>query len=478
MLELAPTSRFHGPIALMIAIAVCALCGCGSSPPPTPVGAADVTVQALTSKSVASMKLTVQSPTALATPQRIPLLVTANHFAAVVKNLPVAGDYLFSAEAFDVNNVVFAHGMVGSVTIRKGETAKIILYVNEVKEPPPFSNSAPVIDAMTLSTTSVARGGQVQLVATAHDPDQGQTATLSFTWLSSAGCGTIVPASSQVGTDLDHPSTSSATWTAPQVNGKCEVTVTVKDIIGLANAVSVPIWVGIEATQTSTATVTISFNSAPIISGFTADPSQISATGETIGVVSVVANDPDSDALTYAWTLPTDSPCTVAFASPDQPVTGFDITGMAADATSCTFLVAVGDGTWPGTAIPRNAATAGLTLAVPAPVVVQSPPVFGIAYQSDDIVASGSVINLAAFVSDPSGGALNFSWASSLAPDPVVATPDSLGLDPAFSTVATWTAPDGTENSASAIIITLTAASSVSGFTTSYGFTLVPGNLQ
>jgi len=52
--------------------------------------------------------------------------------------------------------------------------------------------------------------------------------------------------------------------------------------------------------------------------------------------------------------------------------------------------VAVSDGYWPGTSFVKNVSTASLTLAATHPVVAQTPPVFGIAYQSRDIATAGA----------------------------------------------------------------------------------------
>jgi hypothetical protein len=362
------------------------------------------------------------------------------------------------------------------VVISKGKTARVIIYLNDMSERPSFSNSSPVIHAIALSTNSVAPGGSVALTATAHDPDPGQTATLAFSWVPATACGTISDAKTAPGTDAAHPSQSRATWTAPQTDGPCTITLTVEDILNLANSASFDVTVTSSERGVGSAGVSFAFNQAPSILGFTVDPAQVSIDGETSGVVAVVATDPESDLLSYAWSIPADSPCAVEFAFPDQSSTTFTIHSTAVGAASCTFLVAVSDGVWPGTTFIRNVSTASLTLAITHRVVVRTPPVFGIAYQSTTSASGGDVVALGAIASDPAGGKLSFAWSASFGSAPDAADPVSLGLDAAFNTGATWTVPDGAEDATSDLVVSVIATSSASNLQSSFNFSLAPAN--
>jgi hypothetical protein len=394
----------------------------------------------------------------------------SEQFQAVINQLPVANDYLFTAEALDDRGTVMAHGVATRVAISMGNTAKIIIYLNTTVQPTPYQNATPLIDSITLSADSVLPGGEVRLAATAHDPDFGQTATLLFTWLPAAGCGSISDATMVPGNAADHPSLSQATWTAPQTLGDCKITIGVTDIMHLSNSASFTITVA--NLDTTSATVVAVFNEAPSILGITVEPAQISASGPTRGVLEVLATDPEDDALTYAWTVPGDSPCTVDFASPDHASTPFTISATTADAASCTFLVAVSDGAWPDSPFPRNKSTASLTLAITQALVVNLPPVFGVGYQSESSFASGTVVTFGAIATDPAGGILTFVWSSSLGEPPAATDPQSVNLDPAFTTASTWTVPPDAENSKGDVVVSVTAISSKTALQSSFSFVL------
>ena len=464
------------PALSALLIVASSFLACGSPPPNPAKGSADITVHALTAKAPTAVKLTVQCPGVLPTPLRIPLTEKGGQFSAIVNNLPIADDYLFTAEAFDIVGNLLSHGVAAGVIIGKGKTAKVIIYLNDLVQPPPFTNSGPLFDSITLSASSVLPGGNVSLSATAHDPDVGQTATLVFTWVPAAGCGAIAGANTVPGTGPEHPSGSRATWVAPQVLGDCQVTLTVKDSLGLGNSANFTVTVASDVNGTGSASVVAVFNGAPSILGITADPAQISSDSATSGVLAVEATDPEDDPLTYAWTSPADSPCTIDFGTPNEAATTFAISAKTTDATSCTFLVAVSDGVWPDTTFVRNTSTASLTLAITHVLVVRLPPVFGIAYQSEDIAMGGAQVMFGAIAADPSGGTLTFDWSASAGSTPAAADPKALELDPAFVTSSTWTVPTDAENAMTNLVVAVTATSSVTTLQSSFTFSLVPAN--
>ena len=464
-------SRILAAVALLIALGASPFLACQSSSSAS--GGAEVTAHALTALPVVEVRLTVQSSSALSSPMKVVLAAKGDQFSAVLSNLAVAADYVFTAEAFGNGGKILAHGVAAGVVISKGHTTTVIIYLNEIEQPSPLHNSSPLIDAITLSASSVKPGGHITVGATAHDPDPGQTATLAFSWVPATACGAISDVHTVSGTDFAHPSESQATWTAPQANEKCSITLVVKDAFGLANSAIFVVSVT-TADGVGGARVSAVFNGAPVISVLTADPAQISIDGPTSGVMAVQATDPENDTLSYSWTVPSASPCTVQFATPTEPSTLFTVSGTAAGTTSCTFLVAVSDGYWPGTSFVKNVSTASLTLAATHPVVAQTPPVFGIAYQSRDIATGGSLVTFAAMASDPAGGQLSFVWSASSGSAPVAGDPGALGLDPAFATAATWTAPDGAENAASNLAVTVSATSAASNLQSSFNFSLTP----
>jgi hypothetical protein len=216
------------------------------------------------------VRVTLQSPTVLSDPLTIPLMVKDDEASTVFKNLPVASDYLLTADALDSDNVLLAHGVVAAVSIVRGQTTTVIIYLNQITPSTPFVNSSPLIDAITLPTDAVAPGGQITMIGTAHDPDPGQTATLAFTWVPAASCGAIANARDVPGADRNHPSQSFATWTAPQNQGTCQITLKVQDVLGLATSVSFAVRVGAASgtdstTVVSTGSVTVIVQAPPQI---------------------------------------------------------------------------------------------------------------------------------------------------------------------------------------------------------------------
>ena len=81
----------------------------------------------------------------------------------------------------------------------------------------------------------VAQGGTVSLTSTAHDPDAGQTASLSFVWTPAASCGTISLATATGGSD-SADRTGTATYTAPLANVDCQINLTVTDAFGTSTS--------------------------------------------------------------------------------------------------------------------------------------------------------------------------------------------------------------------------------------------------
>jgi hypothetical protein len=459
------TSRFppfHGSVAetLIVFIGTCLSFGCGSNKSPS-MGNADLTVRFLTSTTIASLKVTVQSPTVLPMPMTIPLLVKRGESSALIKNLPIADDYIFTSVAFDRDNIAVTHGAVSAVSILKNHTTKVIIYLNEIIEPPPYTNASPLIDGITLSTAAITPGSQVDLRAIAHDPDTGQTATIDFTWSVSTSCGTMSVTSTILGSDSEHPSESKTKWIAPLSEGTCPMTLTVKDVLGLSSSVTFILHIGLESHWTGTANVSAVFNEAPAIMAMTASPAQLSNQGTTTGILDVLVTDPENDNLSYAWSTDPVSSCIVEFTNPAVQATAFTVSGTQPFATFCAFIVTVSDGSWPDTTVTRNTSIAVLTLAMADPVIALTPPVFGIAYQSDDAATNGLLVNFGAIAFDPEGGTLAFDWSASVGSVPIVTEPTTLGLDSAFTTAATWMVPDCAENLTTDFQIHVTATSSM-----------------
>jgi hypothetical protein len=268
---------------------LCALpSACGESPGPTG-GNINIVAHSLHATSATWVHFTLQSPTVLSRPLTIPLLMNGDQASTVLKNLPVANDYLLTADAFGSDNVIFAHGVVAAVSVAKGKTTQIIIYLNPVTQPPQFVNSAPLIDSITLPADTIAPGDQITFTGTAHDQDTGQTATLTFAWQPAASCGAIAQARNVPGTDGNHPSQSLATWTAPQKEGSCQITLTVQDVLGLATSASFTVRV---AGTGNPDPITVSTGSITVV---VQAPSQPTKDIATMTLNITMASTPDVD---------------------------------------------------------------------------------------------------------------------------------------------------------------------------------------
>ena len=437
----------------------------------TSIGAANIDVRSsLSIADVSSMKLTVQSPSTLPTPIIFPLVFKGGQYSAQVNNLVPASDYVFVADAKKADGTSIFHGADSNVTVSKGNTAQVTIYLNQVN-PVGITNSAPVIDTVTFDSNQIAQGGTVHLSATAHDPDPGQTATLTFAWTST--CGAAIVASAPSGGSDTTPRSEMAVFTAPSADVDCQVNLTVSDAIAVPNMAAFSILVGLGSFGNGNARVAAIVNGAPVIASLTADPAQITV-GPVSGTLTVVATDPEGDSLNYHWSSTT-AGCAAFLGNPTASSTTFVVTAVSV--SLCTFTVAVDDGTWPGTTVVKNTVVSSLTLPVASPTVA-SPPLFGMAYQSDDTISGGSSTVMAVVASDPAGGTLTYHWSvkSGSTGSVVVSPPVALGLDPLFSTAGTWLAPASAENGLAAVVISATATSSKSGFTAEYDFTLIPAN--
>lgn len=476
MAKLALIPRTSRAPAFVVSLGALALFACNSPTTPPATGNIDVTIRSLLTAPISSLRVTVQSPTTLANSLKIPLAFKSDQSSVLLRNLGVASDYVLTADALDGNSVIMAHGLISGVAITKGQTSEVIIYLNQVIVPPPFSNSAPLIDAITLSTDVATPGEQVQIAGLAHDPDAGQTATLGFSWSAAAACGTISNAANLPGTDALHPSQSLATWTAPQAQGNCQITFTAKDVLGLSTSATFVVRVGAGADGTGASNVALVFNDAPVIEAITSAPAQLSSAGPTSGVIEVLATDPENDNLSYAWSTEPNSPCAVDFASPDGAASAFTATATQADATFCTFVVSVSDGTWPDGGVKKNTSLATLTLAMTAPVVALVPPTFGVAYQSYDTATDGVLVMFGAIAFDPEGGTLTYDWSASQGSTPNATDPPLLRLDPAFSAAATWIPPVGSQAMTSDLQVSVTATSSITNLQSTLTFSLKPAN--
>jgi hypothetical protein len=95
---------------------------------------------------------------------------------------------------------------------------------------PQIPTMPPVIDEFFQSTDTVALGGTVQLVVSAHDPEG---TALTFTWSRSAGTlGTPVTSASRSEVVWTAPAAGSSSWTAPAAGTSSAITLVIQDESG------------------------------------------------------------------------------------------------------------------------------------------------------------------------------------------------------------------------------------------------------
>lgn len=204
---------------------------------------------------------------------------TGQLWSAVVTQIPAGTSREFVVLAYDASGHVIAAGSGNADVIADAATA-IFITLNGPAGPP-GGTLPPIIDSLSASPTTVAPGGSVALLVSAHSPNPGDT--LIYHW--SATCGTFNNATS-----------TTPIWTAPESLGTCAVTISVLDNNGGVTTASLAITV---ATGSGMASVSVTIDDYPIILNLTA---QLTLGATWSGALQVVARSPDGYPLAYAWT--------------------------------------------------------------------------------------------------------------------------------------------------------------------------------
>ncbi|HUM12984.1 MAG TPA: hypothetical protein VLT82_18695 [Myxococcaceae bacterium] len=230
-----------------------------------------------------------------------------------ISDIPVGPGRRFEARAYDAQGLQTASGVARS-DIDKNATSVVSIDLVAPSGP----NSAPILDGISASANPLLPGGKSTLSVAAHDPDPGDV--LSFEWVST--CGSFAS-----------PHQATTSWTAPQAEGRCTVSVTVSDGRGGTVVAALTLTVS----SSGSTTVDTQFNGPPRILGLSAAV----VLGATLtGQVTLTALDPDGDPLSYAWSS-TCTGLTFDFSAPNsaaQPA--FRLPGPS---QSCAITVAVSD---------------------------------------------------------------------------------------------------------------------------------------
>ncbi|RYZ41541.1 MAG: kelch-like protein, partial [Myxococcaceae bacterium] len=356
-----------------------ALVGCAQE---DATGHAEVSLQEqdLESSDVARVELTI-SGTGMS-PLTASLEHTGTRWTGVVGNISVGTDRTFNARAFDAGNAVVYEGQATGVTIEAGQTAAVVLLLQQRAAPTPFQNNAPRISGVAASAYQVRSNQTVALSLTATDADAD---VLGSNWTATGGT-------------FSDALVASPTWTAPATPGTYALNVVVSDGKGGKAGGTLNIAV---LGATGTANVAVSFNTWPVVTQVTGTPFGQVGPGGTV-TLDVGTVDADGDVLTYAWS----DDCGGAFSNTATARSTWTAPSPAPAGGLCKLTVAVVDG--------RGGSTTGtLGLNVVPLQVPTLPPVIEQVFQSAAEVRVGGTVNLYATASDPAGQSLTFTWTAS-----------------------------------------------------------------
>jgi predicted secreted protein len=233
------------------------------------------------------------------------------------------------------------------------------------------ANAAPTISSLDAQPAQTTPGGTISVSATASDANGD---AIAYTWSAPAGW-TLTGSGADV--ELTAPDAYSA-------SGRLEVEAS--DGFG-----------GVATAQISLSTVA---NQAPIVASVTAANTQLARSAST--VVTVSANDPNGDALSYAFDIPNNADWSVDASTPaaDNKAT---ITASDAAGDTATLEVTVTDAD-------GMSATAQLTLAVEP----NTAPTISSLSSSQNPVMRGDTMTFAVDASDAnSADTLTYSWSLS-----------------------------------------------------------------
>lgn len=270
------------------------------------------------------------------------LVPSGSQWTGRITGIPVGRGRLFQAVAYDVQGHAVASGESKS-DIQKNSTAVVSIFLGPISG----TNHPPVLDGISASANPVKPGGQSTVSVTAHDPDGD---LLEYSW--TASCGRFASSSA-----------STTTWTAPQAEGVCNLSVMVSD--GRGGSVIGALLLTVSAS--GSASVGAELNQAPVILGLTAS---ILIGPNISGQAALSAMDPDGDPLSDSWS--SDCPgLTFDFSAPnDRTHPRFFLPGPS---TACSLTVVVTDppargGRTAGTLVLPSNQPGGLCTGVACPI--------------------------------------------------------------------------------------------------------------
>ncbi|MCY1042875.1 PKD domain-containing protein [Corallococcus sp. bb12-1] len=377
-------------VCLVLAAAV-TLAGCGASSAET-LETGDVRFMGSLPQALAGDE--VSRVTVTLTASGVPTSTTAltrvdGTWSGTLYQVPVGTQRTFTAEAFGADGSLRYRGQATGVTITAGTTAVVAITLQSLQVGGAFDNTAPIIDSLVASASTVLPGGSLSLQATAHDPDTSDT--FSYAWTATDGT-------------FGSPGAGATIWTAPTTAGSYALTLTVTDSRGAASTLRVDITVVSTdgGAGSGAASVTVSFNTSPSVQRITASRSPVPVGQGT--VVTAQASDGDGDTLSYQWA----TSCAGSWTQATSSAATFTPSAVpAGDACgSCALSVTVRD--------PKGGQSQGtLRVCVGPGTGASVPPRIVLANQSATSVNGGGTVTFRVLAEDGDGSALAFAWAAS-----------------------------------------------------------------
>jgi hypothetical protein len=352
----------------------------------------------------------------------VPLARSGDQWVAHLSEIPAGTDRVFTLSALDVEGVEIYRGQATGVAVVADQTVAVAIGGQQVTPPPSPDSSAPVIDSLIASSVSAAPGDSVTLMVTAHDDDEGDT--LSYSWTATGGT-------------LSAPTAATTGWLALPTAGTYRITVTVSDSTGAAESM----WVEVTVVPGSGGvTISVDMNQWPALGSLSASHARLDL-GES-SPLSATASDVDGDELSYSWS----AECDGTFSPEDVANPTFTL-GELPESGTCRLTVTVTDGR-------GGAADGSLTINTgPVPPLNVAPQIMS-ASQAPNSVSPGGTVILRVQAVDPEGGAITFAWAAATGE---LGTP----VSDATSSQVVWTAPAGFAEETT-IVVDVTEAGGVS----------------
>ncbi|MCP3064313.1 PKD domain-containing protein [Myxococcus sp. K38C18041901] len=251
------------------------------------------------------------------------LVKTGSAWGGTIDGIPAGTDRTLTVKAFAANNGLEYQGQATGVAIVGGETALVAVTLHDMTFGHHDDNDVPIIDSVSVSSSTVVAGEQLTLGATAHDPVPNDL--LSYSWSATAG-------------QLSSTTVKNPTWTAPTSPQTVTLTLTVRDQRNGVSTARLTVEVIAATVPGGSATVSVSFNRPPLVLYVHASEGRV-VLGQSTAVVANVV-DQERDPVTYQWS----ATCAGTFSTPTGQSSSFTPTAVPSGAcNNCNVTMTARD---------------------------------------------------------------------------------------------------------------------------------------